>query len=188
MRELRRVTMRVEQTGLVRRGEKCAARLVGLSALHVVLGDDDGAGAALLQELCDLAMQRRAATPGDRVVDGLARQRVAKCSAAAFDLDDQPEVERLVEAGLAGTSRDILEVEPVAQDGGELERSTRSVRKHSGAQEYGVANAVRNGQLLARVQCRAVIRLAQPSRGVERRKELLDEKRDTLRPVVEDAS
>src|SRR4051794_8455947 len=167
MRELRRVTMRVEQTGLVRRGEKCAARLVGLSALHVVLGDDDGAGAALLQELCDLAMQRRAAAPGDRVVDRLARQRVAKSSAAAFDLDDEPELERLVEAGLSGKSRNILEVEPIAQDGGEIERSTRSVRKHFGAQEYGVAHAVWNRQLLARVQCRAVVRLAQPSCRVE---------------------
>ena len=79
-------------------------------------GDLDRPGrAAGLQPLAELAMQLAAAQPGHVAVERVADQRVAEGAAALAALGDEPALEQLADAGLAGQLDDRLEREADAR-------------------------------------------------------------------------
>jgi hypothetical protein len=132
-------------------------------------------------------MKRSAASPCHIGVDGIAHQRVSKGSDPGLRFEQDLPLDQLVQATIpAGQIRHQIEVEAHAGDSRHLQGPKSTAAQSLGAQQHGVTNALGNRQRIALIEREAGRRLAQSSARRQRHRQLLDEERQSLGPVVQD--
>ncbi len=111
---------------------------------------------------------------------------MAKNGATGHDLDEQPALDRLLEDRIPTRElRDELNIKFDPGHGGDFEHFSRRLVQAVGLQENGIAHSLRNGHMLADREVGPGLTVLQPTARDERSRELLDEERHPLGPVVE---
>ena len=99
---------------------------------------------------------------------------------AVVRLDQQARVDRLLDTRITGEIRDEREIDRLARDRGHLERPHARRAEPVGAEQHGLANAVRKRHVVTGRELDRVGVLLEASACGERRRKLLDQERHTL--------
>ena len=128
----------------------------------------------LLQQPGDARVERAATRPRDRVVDGVAHERVPELEAAGPRVDEEPSGQRLGQR-IGAERLHMLDLAALPDHGGLLERVARRQRERLGAQQDGVQHG------LGQREPPGIAPAVQRDGG----RQLLDVERDAVRAFVE---
>src|SRR5712691_8465856 len=132
----------------------------------------------------DLSVERSAARPCHGVIEGLARQRVAKGPSPWLLLEHEAALDRLLEPLLARELEHEPELETEPRNGRDLERLTRLRGESLGPQKYGVADGLGQGEVRRTSELDGRTALSDEAASCQRAREFFDEKRNPLSAVV----